>query len=107
MSLGINNMYPFICVCLIQKALYHYASKLPASARKEILQVQWSSRQGLYKWQEYWTIVIGGYKSAFPADIVTSYLFEMTAAHFIKDVIRGIYHDDSLVVFKGHCTLMQ
>eukprot|EP00957_Ditylum_brightwellii_P089963 6851219-Ditylum_brightwellii.AAC.1 len=44
---------------------------------------------------------IGGYKSAFLANIVVSYLFEMTNAHFAKAITRGIYHDDGLVVFKG------
>eukprot|EP00957_Ditylum_brightwellii_P185353 14113545-Ditylum_brightwellii.AAC.2 len=52
-------------------------------------------------------LAIGRYKSAFLADIVASYLFKMTNAHFTEAIIRGIYHDDRLVVFKGHQTPRQ
>ena len=46
-------------------------------------------------------LVIGGYKLAFLADLVASYLFGKSKAHFHPTIYHGIYSDDGLVVFKG------
>ena len=46
-------------------------------------------------------LVIGGYELAFLADLVASYLFEKSKAHFYPTIYHGIYRDDGLVVFKG------
>ena len=46
-------------------------------------------------------LAIGGYESAFLADLVDSYLFEKTTPIFRPTIYHGIYQDDSLVVFKG------
>ena len=46
-------------------------------------------------------LAIGGYESAFLADLVASYLFEKAKAHFYPTIYHGIYRDDVLVVFKG------
>ena len=44
---------------------------------------------------------IGGYESAFLADLVASYLFEKASPIFRLTIYHGIYRDDGLVVFKG------
>ena len=46
-------------------------------------------------------LAIGGYESAFLADLVASYLFEKSNANFRPTIYHGIYRDDGLVVFKG------
>eukprot|EP00957_Ditylum_brightwellii_P049125 3727480-Ditylum_brightwellii.AAC.1 len=39
-------------------------------------------------------LALGGYESAFLADIVAYYLFKMTDAHFSEAITRSIYCDD-------------
>ena len=46
-------------------------------------------------------LAIGGYKSAFLADLVASYLFDKASPIFRPAIYHGIYRDDGLVVFKG------
>ena len=46
-------------------------------------------------------LAIGGYESAFLADLVASYLFENAKANFRPTIYQVIYRDDGLVVFKG------
>eukprot|EP00957_Ditylum_brightwellii_P032814 2487569-Ditylum_brightwellii.AAC.1 len=94
MSLDIDNMYPSIRVKLIQKAMDYCTSNLPISARKaaqkcmEIVKFGMKSmlirfRDKYYKYNgvtgkdnvsdEDIGLAIGGYKSAFLANIVASY----------------------------------
>ena len=46
-------------------------------------------------------LAIGGYESAFLADLVASYLFEKSKLNFRPKIYHRIYQDDGLVVFKG------
>ena len=46
-------------------------------------------------------LAIGGYESAFLADLVTSYLFEKCSNQFKEVLWKGIYRDGGLLVFKG------
>ena len=46
-------------------------------------------------------LAIGGYESAFLADLVASYLLEMTKNHFTNTRYHGIYRDDGMIVFNG------
>eukprot|EP00957_Ditylum_brightwellii_P053547 4057531-Ditylum_brightwellii.AAC.1 len=46
-------------------------------------------------------LAIGSYKSAVLADLVASYLFEMTGSKFIEAEYKGIYRDDGLMVLVG------
>ena len=46
-------------------------------------------------------LAIGGYESAFLADLVASYLLEVTNNQFKEVLWIGIYRDDGLLVFKG------
>eukprot|EP00957_Ditylum_brightwellii_P043513 3298708-Ditylum_brightwellii.AAC.1 len=52
-------------------------------------------------------LAIGTYKSAFCANIVASYTFEMTEISFMQEKHRGIYQDDGLVIFTGKWTRMK
>eukprot|EP00957_Ditylum_brightwellii_P026628 2013265-Ditylum_brightwellii.AAC.1 len=42
-------------------------------------------------------LAIGGFESAFLADLVASYLFEMTGKKFIEARYKSIYRDDGLM----------
>eukprot|EP00957_Ditylum_brightwellii_P186627 14208976-Ditylum_brightwellii.AAC.1 len=46
-------------------------------------------------------LAIGGFESAWLANLVASHLLEMTEDHFTETITKGIYHDDGLVVFSG------
>ena len=46
-------------------------------------------------------LAIGGYESAFLADLVVSYLFEKAKPIFRPTLYYGIYWYDGLVVFRG------
>eukprot|EP00957_Ditylum_brightwellii_P195240 14874161-Ditylum_brightwellii.AAC.1 len=39
-------------------------------------------------------LAIGAYEAAFCADVVASYIFEMTEVMFMQTKYRGIYRDD-------------
>ena len=47
-------------------------------------------------------LAIGGYESAFLADLVASYLFEKAKANSHLKTYHGIYIDNGLVVFRGN-----
>eukprot|EP00957_Ditylum_brightwellii_P037601 2843792-Ditylum_brightwellii.AAC.1 len=47
-------------------------------------------------------LAIGSYKSAFLADLVASYLLEVTVKKFIEAPYKGIYRDDRLTVLVGN-----
>ena len=46
-------------------------------------------------------LAIGGYESAFLANLVASYLFDEAKDNFRPTIYHGIYRDDGMVVFKG------
>eukprot|EP00957_Ditylum_brightwellii_P199055 15173218-Ditylum_brightwellii.AAC.2 len=103
MSLDIDNMYPSVRVKLIKKALKYYSRNLPVDAKKQIKlglkMVQLGMKNRLVNFGDKFytckgaakgknliaddiTIAIGGYKLAFLADLVASYVFEMTEKCF-------------------------
>ena len=52
-------------------------------------------------------LAIGGYESAFLADLVASYLSEVNNNQFKEVLWRGIYRDGGLLVFKGKKSLSE
>ena len=52
-------------------------------------------------------LAIGGYESAFLADLVASYLFEVTNNKFKEVLWRGIYRDDGLLMLKGRISISE
>ena len=47
-------------------------------------------------------LTIGGYESAWLADLVTSYILENMKEHFRETHFKGIYRDDRIVIFEGN-----
>eukprot|EP00957_Ditylum_brightwellii_P203765 15336091-Ditylum_brightwellii.AAC.1 len=115
MSLDIVNMYPSVRVKLIRKALHHYAKDLPEEAKETINMcmdiVQFGMKSTLIQVKgKYYVykgavkgkelsdkdvaLAIGAYEVAFLANIIASYVFEMTGGCFTECVFRGIYRDD-------------
>ena len=52
-------------------------------------------------------LAIGGYKSAFLADLLESYLFKKCNNQFKKIMLQVIYRDHGLLVFKGKKSLSE
>ena len=52
-------------------------------------------------------LAIGGYVSAFLADLVTSYLFEKCYNQFKEVLRKGIYRDNGFLLFKGKKSLSE
>ena len=109
-------MYPSIKLETIKKAVRFFARTLTTATKKTInicLElIRFGMRSTLicfdgeyYKYyggeKEEQGLAIGGYESAFLANLVASYLFENAKAHFYPTIYHGIYIDYGLVVFKG------
>eukprot|EP00957_Ditylum_brightwellii_P056696 4296941-Ditylum_brightwellii.AAC.1 len=122
MPLDIINMYPFVRVKLIKKALQHYLRNLLAKAKQRIklgmTMIQFGMKNMLVNFRDKFyvyqgpakghdlleedvVLAIGGFKLVFLADLVTSFAFEKTAVCFKSALFWEIYRDDVLVVFKG------
>ena len=109
-------MYPSIKFAKIRKLLRYFARKFTKDTKKTInlcLElIHFRIRSTLFSFGgEYYDyhggereergLAIGGYESAFLADLVTSYLLEKSKANCRPTIYHGIYQDDDLVVFKG------
>ena len=120
-SVDAEAMYPSIKFQLIYDAVQYYAEAMPPETNKAISlcldliffgmsNTLISFQDGFYlydgdKKPEERGLTIGGYESAWLADLVMSYLLEVTydtlydPMHFF-----GVYRDDGLAVFKGKKT---
>ena len=47
-------------------------------------------------------LTIGGYESAWLADLVAAFILEKAKSNFKKTSYYGIYRDDGIVLFKGY-----
>jgi len=52
-------------------------------------------------------LAIGGYESAFLANLVASYILKKCSNEFKNTLYRGIYRDDGLIVFNSKLTQHQ
>lgn len=111
------EMYPSIKYKLVRKAVQYFAKDLDADARERINVCLEMIKFGMGntllmfmdKYYEYAGdeetdergLMIGGYESAWLADLVAGYVLECTSDHFKKTKLKGIYRDDGLVVFDG------
>eukprot|EP00957_Ditylum_brightwellii_P047893 3637461-Ditylum_brightwellii.AAC.1 len=128
MSLDIKNMYPSVQLRLIWKLQKCYVRNLPEEDRRTIeaclemiklgmcsTLIQYHGKYYVYKGvvkgktmeDEGIVLAIGAYESAFCADIIASYVFEMTEMSFLQGRHRGIYCNNGLVIFIGKQTRMQ
>ena len=117
-SLDIKKMYPPVRFSIIKKAITYYTSNLNPQEKKMIHNCLRMINFGMAsclitfngKYFEYQGkgnnnnkgLAIGGYESAFLADLVASYLLEKTKKIFINTHYHGIYCNDGFVAFKGN-----
>ena len=109
-------IYPSINFPLVKKSIQFYTKNLPKYAMTKINLCLRLVRFGMSstlldfqdKYYEYIdeglntkVLVIGCYESAFLAELVASYLLEVTNIQFEEVLWRVIYIDYRLLVFKG------
>ena len=117
-SVDAEAMYPSIKFQLIYDAVLYYADTLPPETHRTIIlcldliyfgmtntlimfQDQYYLYDGDLKPEER-GLTIGGYESAWLADLVMSYLLEATYDSLYNPMhYFGMYRDDGLAVFKG------
>ena len=116
-------MYLSIRISLIEKAIKFYSSHLPKETQSKINKcikmikfhmdsclISFDGKYYKYKGGEAESdkgLVIGGYESAFLANLVASYLLEETEEYFEKTKFHGIYRDDGIVAFNGKLTFAE
>ena len=119
-SLDIENMYPSIKYGLVKKAIDYFTSLFTPDEKATIEVCCWliqfgmgstllCFKDGYYEYNggesiEEKGLAIGGYESAFLADLVAAYLLELTKDNFYLACYYGIYRDDGIVVFHGNWT---
>ena len=117
-TLDIKDMYPSIKFKVIQRAVEFDAQDLEREDKERIEQclqmIKFSIRNQLFgfldKFYTYYgqtnngeeqTLTIGGYKSAWLADLVASFILDNCENYFNLCLYHGIYRYDGLVLFKG------
>jgi hypothetical protein len=111
------DMYPSIKFRLVEKAVWYFARDLDSDLRRKIEACLEMVRFGMGntlvtfvdKYYEYGGeadveekgLTIGGYESAWLADLAASYLLENAGEMFDPAVFKGIYRDDGFVVFRN------
>ena len=109
-------MYLSIKLSTIQKAVSFFARKLPVATKKiinlclDLIRFGMSSTLISFEGEYYeyhgvekeeQGLAIGGYESAFLADLIAYYLFKKVEANFYLKTYHKIYRYDGLVVFTG------
>ena len=116
-KLDIVAMYPSIQFLIVKKAVRYFARELSSENNQKIEKclemIGFGMKNTLVsfidKYYEYGGemedekrgLTIGGYESAWLADLVAAYLLEMTKEKFDNFVYHGIYRDDGFMVLKG------
>eukprot|EP00980_Cylindrotheca_fusiformis_P020377 scaffold7407_cov165-Cylindrotheca_fusiformis.AAC.1 len=115
LSLDIVDMYPSISFKLVKKAIKHFSANLSRTLQRQInfslqfLQFGMNHTYFMFggKYYQYNAnktndekgLTIGGFESAWLADLVASYILEKLDLFFIGMHYHGIYRDDGIVVF--------
>jgi hypothetical protein len=116
-SLDIESFYPSVTYSLVETATNYFSKNLPM---KEILMIRECLKLIHFgmgntlitfedKYYEYDSnrdvndkgLIIGGYESAWLADLVAAFVLENRQHMFEMTTFNGIYRDDGLVVMKG------
>ena len=116
-SIEVVNMYPSVRLSLIKRAVKYFTLKCDPETKQSIKLclklIEFGMNSTLItfrgKYYEYSGagdatdkgLAIGGYESAFLADLVASYLFEKTKRHFAYAIYNGIYRDDGFLILNG------
>jgi hypothetical protein len=124
-SIDAVNMYPSIQCKMVKKAIYYFLSTIEGEVDEkdtetiekclELITFGMGSTFLTFvdKYYEYdgnvdikdRGLTIGGYESAWLADLVISYIFENTKQHFTDTIYNGCYRDDELGIFTGNRNL--
>ena len=107
-SLDIKDFYPSITFNLVKKAILFYQNQASLdNAKRRIIDlslemIEHSMRGQFFKFHDKYyhysgqhvmdspSLTIGGYESAWLADLTASYLFDATESHFIGMHYKGI-----------------
>ncbi len=118
-SLGIKEMYPQCQFKAVKAAVWYYSSRLPPLQQEkikrclEILKFSMgntivSFREKYYKYgvdpdPDCCGLTIGGFESAFLADLEATYIFEKLH-HLLEQHVQfiGTYPDNEIIVFRGN-----
>ena len=116
-KLDIVNMYPSIQFLLVKKAVNFFSKdlskeeKITISKCLELVKFGMSNTLITFvnKYYEYGGdttgdkrgLIIGGYESAWLADLVAAYILAETKNLFDQTIYHGIYRDDGFMVFDG------
>lgn len=117
-SLDIEAMYPSVKFKVVKRAVEYYAQEL-ASNDKEVItdclkMIGFGMNNTLISFQDKYYeydggrnlnnkgLTIGGYESAWLADLVAAFILDNTEDCFKESRFCGIYRDDGLVVLKGN-----
>ena len=119
-SLDAIDMYPSINFDMVKKAADHFSKTLPAKDKETIVKCLEMIEFGmsntlitfLDKYYKYGTLnavedkrlTIGGYESAWLADLVAAFILNHTTKHFLNTEYFGIYRDDGFIVFNSVLT---
>ena len=116
-SMDIEVMYPSVSFRMVEKAVVFFLKDCPEEdkqlARRCLDMLKFGMGNTLITFEgKYWEcggdkdvynkgLTIGGYESAWLADLVAAYVLENTQSFFEEAKFDGIYRDDGLVVFNG------
>ena len=116
-SLDVENMYPSIKYRLVLSAINSYSERFNEEEMERIdaalEMLKFRTRNTIISFADKyyecgtsdnpmeWGLTIGGYESAWLADIVASYVLDKAKDRFADTHYFGIYRDDGCVMFKG------
>eukprot|EP00957_Ditylum_brightwellii_P144140 10981983-Ditylum_brightwellii.AAC.1 len=130
MPMDIVNMYPSCKLKLIKQAFRHYTCNLLRKHKKTIetcikmiafriktTLIRYRDEYFIYKGvvgengsngdEDEKKIAIGGYESAFCADVGATYVYKMNESILNKLRYAGTYQDDGLTIFREHLSHRQ
>ena len=122
-SIDAEAFYPSVKLKLVRKAVHYFTTELPEEDQIKIddclEMVKFGMNSTLLtfidKYYEYdgdqdpedKGLTIGGYESAWLADLVGAYILANTRQHFEKAIFDGLYRDDGFAIMEGKWTYNQ
>ena len=119
-SIDAKDYYPSVRFKLVKKAVTYFSKGLTRAERTTIDQclemIKFGMANTLLSFEgQYYEydggldanekgLTIGGYESAWLADLVGAYILDNTQQHFDSTSYHGLYRDDGFAVFKGTWT---
>jgi GIY-YIG catalytic domain len=123
MSIDAQDYYPSVRFKLVRRAVEYYSQSLPAETREMIdtclSMISFGMKSTLFTFQNRYFeydgdaevdnrgLTIGGYESAWLADLVGAYILDNTRHLFQETLFDGFYRDDGFAVFRGSKTYQQ